>query len=614
MLKFTGNDKSHITEFIADTHQTRVSNRSYFDKQIKEIDRQIRMEPESRVRLNRDGSEDKSKAWMPEAELPLQSQTLEVTSADTMRMLLPRTGPWFEAHAAMTDELLERVDFTSLIMGDENDIPSKMNQDSIDKMVYGLMNYWHSQYGFRSHLGLITGESIKYSMGVGRALVVNRRITMHTSRGVVKKDMDIPMLVPRSIKNTFLDDSETALMNEGLIVAPGHIFEKTMKIKDVQMASEKGNDNVNDMTNGGWVKGALKGIEGDSQGNVQFLEWEGDMVVPRKTTGSLYLPNSVITMIIGHKGKDVESRMVRIRKNKHPFSSYIGFPYHQEHIDTPYGSSPCMKGRPVHAATVNALNVLMTASAYNAEPAIRHDADTAQPEIFPGAFIESDEPVDVLQIGDPSALFAVYAGLNGQYADVTAVNAPRLGAQTVSHTTAFSKDIENQRGQARTVDFVDDTLAGPLSRWLDIEYELGKSSMKGDVSYMIPQWKMYVTVNKKMLPKEVSFNAHGAGGPAEEAQKKQEKMAVLNQAIQLDTLKMQQQMQLGQQPTPKVDVDAAIENLLSEGGWTDVDAITTGAEPAQGATNQGGVAPSAGGNQGLASTVIQAQAFGGKNA
>jgi len=609
-LKFTKADKRHIADFIVESHRTRKSDRADFDRQVLDIDRQLRMEPSAGVRKAANGEIDETKAWMPEAELPLQSQTLEITEADSMRMLLPRSGPWFEANAAITDEYLRKVDFQSIITGDENDIPSKISQDNANKLVYGMLNHWHKQYNFRGNLGLIVGESIKYSMGIARARVANRRILMHTSKGVVRKEMDIPLLIPRSIKHTFLDNSTFAMMNEGHIVAPAQIFQKTMLLKDIQMAAQKGNAKTDDIINGGWFKSALAGLEGDKSGSIEFLEWEGDMVVPRKTTGSLYLPNAIITIVVGKVGKNPDARIIRMRKNKGSFSSIIEFPYHKEDIESPYGSSPLMKGRPVQGAAVYQLNRLLEASAYDAQPAIRYGADDEEPDVFPGAKIQSDEEIQVLKIGNPSALFAVYGGFLSQYDDTTGKNAARLGAQTVSHTTAFSKDAELQRGQARTVDFIDDTLAGPLARWLDIEYELTKMTLKGDVTFNIPQYGGYVTINKSHLPKDVEFVAHGASGPAEEQQKVQSKLQSLNQAAQMDTLLMQQQIQLGQKPEPVINLKEAILQVLKEGGWVDVDAITN--QPQEQAPPAPQAPQEAEANPGLAVAATQGLNFGGQ--
>jgi len=609
--RLTKDDKDSICEFIIDEQRKRKGARKYFDAQITEIDRQLRMEPDISVKKDRHGKIEESKAWLPESELPGQSQTLEVTSADVMRMILPNSGPWFAPHVALTDDYLDKVDYQAMITGDLNDVPSKITQDNADKLVYGFLNHFHKQYDFRGHLSLITGESIKYSMGIGRARLVDKRVFQHTTQGVMKKQMTIPMIVPRSIKNTYLDNNPVSMMNEGHVVSPGHIFCKTMRLKDLQLASEKGNSDINDVVNGGWVKNALKDLEGDDNQNVEIIEWEGDLVCPRKTTDTLYLPNAIVTVAIGRNGNNSDKRMVRIRKNPYPFTSYILFPYFQEDIESPYGSSPLIKGRPVQASAVYALNRLLEVGAYNAQPAVVYDPDDVEPQLFPGAKLAGND-IKTLEIGDPQALLAVYSSFLNQYADVTAVNAPRLGAQTISHTTAYSKEAELARGQVRTVDFVNDTLDGPLTRWLDIEYELGLRALKGNMTLWLPQYNGYATIRKDLMPEEVGFEAFGSGGPAEERAKWERRMASLNQAVQLDTLRMQQQMQLGQPPQPKVDLDSAIEQVLLDGGWTDIDAITRNEAVSQGTPAPQGMEGGLGGNPGNISTALQAIAFGGK--
>lgn len=612
-MNFTKNDKNNICEYIIDTHRARKNKRKTFDLQIAEIDRQLRMEPDRTDKKDSNGTILQDKAWMPEAELPLQSQTLEVTSSDIMRMLgIKASSPWFSAHSLITDSYLNKADFTSLVSGDTNDVATKLTQDNVDKLVYGVLNDNHKQIGFRENVAQIIGESVKYSVGVGRGRFVNKHVFLHSTQGVMKDTTQIPVMVPVSIKNVFLDDSKSALMNEGHIVSPGHIFYKKMKLKDVKMAMAKGNTDPNDMVNGGWFKKSIKDVEDDGNGDIEFLEWEGDLVVSRKSTESMYLPNGIFTVIIGYGKSSNEPQLVRMRKNKYPYSSYIGFPFHMEHIDCPYGSSPLMKGRPVQASAVYALNRLLEASAYDAQPAVQYDEGDEEPEIYPGAKIQTSVDIKTIDIGNPTALFNIYAGLNSQYSDVTAVNAPRLGAQTISHTTAYSKDVEVQRGQARTVDFVDDVQDGPLTRWLNIEYQMTRDNWKSKDIY-IPQYGGWAKPTKNHLPEQVMFDVYGAGGPAEESQKKQMRFAALQQAIQMDTLKMQQQAQLGQPPTPKIDIDAAIEQILHDGGWTDIDQITQSGneDVSRGNPQQAGMEGGAGGNPGNVSTALQALAFGG---
>jgi hypothetical protein len=167
---------------------------------------------------------------------------------------------------------------------------------------------------------------------------------------------------------------------------------------------------------------------------------------------------------------------------------------------------------------------------------------------------------------------SVYFGFLQQYADVTGVNAPRLGAQTVSHTTAYAKEAELSRGTIRTVDYVKSTLKSPLARFLSMEYEIGKDTVKNDTVY-IDAYGGFVTLNKEHLPEKCMFEAHGAGGNAEEQAKRQDKLAALQFALQLDTANVQ----LGGQP--KLNIQGAIEQVLREGKWTDIDILLNQEEP-----------------------------------
>ena len=105
-----------------------------------------------------------------------------------------------------------------------------------------------------------------------------------------------------------------------------------------------------------------------------------------------------------------------------------------------------MKGYPIQVAAVDALNSLFEAAAIKNRPPISYDKDDIEftgsggPRIFPSASWPTLGDIKVhTEIGDPAAMFAIYQGLLQQYADVTGTTAPRLGAQTVSHTTAFAK-------------------------------------------------------------------------------------------------------------------------------------------------------------------------------
>ena len=565
-IRLTKDDKESMAEKICDTKQTRANKRKPLERQWGEIDRQLAMIPAEKVKKQQQGQIEQLNAWMSETELPNQSETLEISTADARRLMVPKGVDWFAAHAALTDEYLDKVDIQSLVAGDENDVPSKITQDNADKLVQGLLSHWHNQYDFKGNLSLINAEAFKYSMGVGRARYVKKRVFLHQSKGVNFKDQRIPILVPRSIKNTYLDDTCHSLSNEGLIIAPAQIFCQVNKVKDLMLASKRGSDDINDM-HGGWIKNSFKGW--DEEAEVEILEWEGDMVVNRKTTGSLYLPNAIISVAVGVKnGKTngtTERTVFRIRKNDVPYSSYILFPYHNEHIDDPYATSPLMKGRPIQAAQTEALNRLSELGQLQSQPPVSQDSDDDEnSQIYPGARL--GESAKIHEIGNPTAMLAVYSAFDSQYSDVTGRTAARLGQQTVSHTTAFAKDAELARGQVRINSYVDASLEGPLERWLMMEYEMGRKNMTEEMYYIRP-YGGFVRVKKAFLPEYVEFEAYGAGQPADENAKFQKRMAALNQAIQIDQLNIS----MGNPPT--LDFASIIEQTLGEGGWTDIDQL-----------------------------------------
>lgn len=571
--KITEKDWNQIAEQIVETWTDRKNSRNNLEKEWKEIDRQLRMEPDITHKLDASGRPDNRKAWMPEVELPLQAQTLEVLTADARRMQFPDSGPWFAPHAMLTDEYLAKVDLQSLVAGDENEVPSIINQDNADKLVMGVLDHWHHQYDFYGHVDKINAESFKYGMGIGRARMVTKKVFIQTAKGIVPEDQRIPVLFPRSIKNVYPDNNPHSLMNEGMIIGSSTVAEDTKRFEDIVISANKGSNDPNKDT-GGWMPKNLKGLQGDKQGNVKLLEWEGDLVISKKTSGSLYVPNVIVTVCMGNdaSGKSLQ-KVVRLRFRKDPFTSYIQFPYHVEHLDTPYPTSPLMKGWPIQKSAVEALSRMLMAAALNTQPPIGYNRDdmvfaqSGGPNIFPGCSWGTIDKIEVYdKIGNPAALFGIYTGLLMQYADVTGVNAPRLGAQTVSHTTAYAKDVENNRGQLRTVDYVRSTLKGPLAQWLNQAYIMGKREMKASTIYIAP-YNGWVKIDKNHIPENVVFDVHGAGGPQEEAMKDQKRLASLQMALSMDGMAMQ----TGRPPSIKIQ--NAIEQVLRNGGWTDTDAL-----------------------------------------
>jgi hypothetical protein len=583
--RFDARDWDYIAEYVIEEWKRRKTDRCDLEKCWAEIDRQIAMEPDIGFKRLPDGTIDTKKMWMSEVELPLQAQALEVLTADARRMLFPDTGAWFRAHAEMTDDYLRTVDFQSLVLGDETEVPSQINQDNADKLVEGfLMHLFRQSAGdnsedFFTRYDKIDAEAFKYGVGVGRARMWNRNLYIKAPGGVRREQRKIPVLMPCSVKNLYLDDRKPS-MHSMQLLEPAPIAFDYIKLENLYMAAARGSDDPDD-EDGGWMPKNLKGMVGDDKGYVTLLEMEGDIVVPRKTTRSVVIPGAIVTVALGGKdaGGNATKGVIRFRFRPTPFSSYLLHPYHYEGADDIYPTSPLMKGRPIQIMCTDALNRLLDSSALKNAPPVGWDrtdqyfAQKGGPEIFPTALWGTTDPAAIKVHnevgGDPAAMMGVFARGVAMYAELTGVLPARLGAQTTSHTTAFAKDAELQRGAVRTVDYVRQIGKGPMTRWLDMAYQMGRSAVgkREPVTFYIDAYGGWVEISKDQLPERSAFEWFGSGGPAEEQQKVQRKLGSLQLALQMD------QMGAAMGKPPAIDLTAAVAEVLREGGWLDLDAL-----------------------------------------
>lgn len=556
--RFTSEDRKQIALMIHDEQKRRENARADREKVWKEVDRQIEMIPRIQHKMLPGGQPDPKKAWMAEVELPLQAQTLEVLTADARRFAKPDSGPWFVAHAAMTDEYLERVS-PSLIAGDSSEVPSELTQDNIDKLVQGWHDHNHRQYDFWGNIDYLHAEAFKYGAMVATGRNVRKSVFYDTTRGIVKRDQMVPMLIPVSIWRTYLDDTKHALNREGIDIGPSIHSVKTQRFEDIAIAAKRGGTDP-DKEQGGWIPEGLKKLKKDKSGNVNVIEAEGDIIVPRRSTRSFTLPNTIATVAFG----DGPPELVRLRFRKQSMSSFIYQLYNPEDLSSAYGPSPLTKGMPVAMAASDALSRLMDWAALNTQPPVRYSPDDPQfrkdggPLLYPGAQIPSLGDVEALLIGDGGALLQVYLNILSQYFDLTGTQAPRLGAQTVSHTTAFAKSAELQRGLVRTLDFSKSSMTGFFPRWLQMEYDLG-SEFTGKKTLYLNEYGGYVEIERNDLPEFSTYEVFGAGGPSEEQERTALQFQAIQFATQIETLKVQ----LGQTEEP-IDLTAIQKQALKK--------------------------------------------------
>jgi len=581
--RFNALDFSFLAEYVVEERDRRKRNRADLERQWKEIDRQILMKPSVDFKKLPNGRVDRTKRWMSELELPLQAQALEVLTADARRMLFSSGESWFRAHSQTTDEYFEAVENDSIILGDRNDVPSRIDQDNVDKLAEGFLLHIFSQMDFAGRMDRINAEAFKYGMGVGRARMETKSVFVDDARGVMRQTVRMPSLVPTSVKNNYLDEMSFQ-GHTSHVLGPAHIAEDYMPLTNLKVAASKGSTDFNN-PNGGWMPGKVGKLEGDDNDCVVLLEMEGDIVIPRKTTRNMLIPNAIVTVAVGGKSGNSNNsqEVVRFRRRGVPESTYLLHPYHYEGATDAYPASPLMKGRPIQIMATDALNRLMDSAMLKNAPPVSYDrsdmffAESGGPIIAPYAVwasIDATIKVHSELGGEPGTLSSILSSAINLYAELTGVLPSRLGAQTVSHTTAFAKDAEIQRGASRTVDYVQQIGHGPMTTWLDRAYRMGRASIGANerVEFYIPAYGGFVSVRKEHLPEKVSWEWFGSAGPAEERETKAQKLQALQLAIQMDNLAIQ----LRRPPT--LNLPAAIQHTLRDGGWTDVDVITSIAE------------------------------------
>ena len=603
-VKLTDAKFNKIAEHIGKELDRRKNQKEREDaeKSWAVIDRQLAIKPDVTFKLLPDGQPDPGRTWMPEVELPMQSIAYEVLTADIRKLRFPDSGSWFMANVETTDQYLRDAQADVRITGDENDLPSQINQDNADKLVQGFMSHLMRQYEFENHYDLIDGESIKYGMGVGRAVMVKKTTQMNTAKGIVKVDTEIPVLVPRTIKNIYPDTRKFAVLNSGFWLSGSTIEVNKLSLSDLTIAANAGSKSPDSM-NGGWMPRMLKGVHGTGSENddIEVIEYEGDLIIAFNNKENFVARNVIITVIRGQASAEdttAVTRVIRWRFSKFTRNSYLFHPYNPEHIDQPYSPGVLGKGSHVQLAATEALNRLLQATAYDAEPTLVYDSEdpdmeaSGGPKIHPGAKIGAASGIDVLDIGNPTGLFTVYSGFLQQYSDVTGITPSRLGAQTLSHTTKFAKQAEIIQGENRTRDYVVSTFKGACAEWLDLCYQMGRENLKGKVSVWIEEYGGFVEFSKKALPENVVFQVFGAGTPIEENQEIARQTAARAEAVQIELLRIQAGLQ------PRLDLDKLQDAALRTGGISDIDAFIneTRSPPVSQGTPDGTPVPGASSN------------------
>ncbi len=513
--KLDAADFRTVAAWVKSEKDTRDGKRRNLDDMWKEIDRQIAMTP-----IPRKTDSGAEKDWYPSIEEPLQFNALEVILADVRSGLFPPSrSSWYRVTGEMDDDMVAAAQKGLVVKG----VPTKLDQEGVNAIIKAVIDYYHRLYDFRSNFMLFVAECVKYGTGAARVREVKMDRFMNDYRGVTNGAG--PAFLPLSIKSTYLDDTEALTMHEGVSIGGVMLHCETRLYEDIKAAAKSGG------AGRGWRTSIINKIEPkkgeDKRGLIEIIEGEGDFIVPNGEK-TIFLPNSRIMVAVGAGGPEV----IRFEESALPFHSRVIGRYMRQDVESAYGVSPLMKGLPVQEAASFALNDLLASGAIKAQPPVAYDRNDATfaakggPEIYPRAMWGTDNPGGVLvqhQIGDSTALLQVYLALIKKYEDLTQANDPRRGGGMKSHTTAGAAQLDTMRALARTEDFVQDLIDGPLTSILYMEYDIIRKVMPKNMMIPIDSEGMsgFIRVSREMLPEKVYFNVFGTAGIQDEAQRNQ---------------------------------------------------------------------------------------------
>lgn len=540
--RLTKKDHSAIAEAIAAEYNRRKSRRTDLEAVWDDIDRQVALTP---VEMNRrpDGSVDPGTEWMPWFEESWQSTALEVIVSDLLDMLLPEGGKFFASQPDTNGELLQQIlaEISADWYFDNKD--TKATADDVRAIVDAVHLHFVGLYDFRGTVRSLLVDAIKYGAFAAKVRIVQSDTFSGDYRGTYSKSVKFPALVYYPIRNVYLDDSAPTVWTSGENVGPAHIWTSVLKVAALKRLSGDG-----------WLPAKIAELTKslDEDEDVTLVEYAGDLIVPRSTVPSIFLPSCVATVAC-HSGSEPGTQLVRYQENPYPFRPWITGAYFPTNLHvggkpSPYGSSPLLNGRPLQRAGSNFFTRMAHVGLLNARPPVSYDPDTTAyavsggPDLYPGALIP--DPTGLLkvhQIGDLGQLSQVWTQIRQAYMEVTGVLPGRISGMSKSHQTLGAVQTEQERSASRTVTFGRSLLTGLLHTYLAVAYELGKECLKGRGRMLyVPRFHDFVNISARMLPETCEYDVFGSGEPQAEALALSKKLNALTLVAKSNEVAVQQ--------------------------------------------------------------------------
>lgn len=569
-------DWDTIALWIKEEKERRATSsaRKYLEAIWAEVDRQVRMEP-----IARDFGRGSAKDWYPALELPAQFNTLEVLAADCRRLLFPKDVSWYDVSAHVSDDYMaramDRQDKFPVIGNTAT--PVKLDAKTVNTLVRATIDHYHRYYDFSGNFDLWLAEILKYGTSAAQVRRVKWTKFSHEFRGVTASSIEGPAFIPIGIKNTYLDDTVTQVMQEGIVTGPLNIRNYWQSLEDLKRAAKAGGSGK------GWMTSKIDNLEpmkgpDEKKDQVELIFVEGDVVVP-KSRSSIFLPNVWITIAVGNNG----ATPVRFETNPQPFRSFVFGHYMRIDVDSPYGVSPLMKGQPVAEAMTEIFCDMMATSRLRALPPIVYDNSNPSvmamggPDIAPNAQIGTDnlDGIKTLEIGDLGAVTQTFEVAKKTYEELTGNTDPRRSAEVKSHTTKASADYQANIGLSRTEDFVSSLETGPITSVLYMDYAIIKDVLTKPqpISVDADGIKGWVKVAAADLPDDVLFVVTGSSGLMDIQTRNQAAMQAHVTAVQ----GVEAGLKIGI-PTPTLDLEAMIKDGYNRAGVQDAEQFV---KPAQ---------------------------------
>lgn len=484
------------------------SNRKKHERIWKEVDRQINMEPMERIARDPDSP---VTDWHSALELGELSRASEVLSADIRRLTFP--PHWFDPHVYLVSD-----------MDAETGAPatSENEQKEANDRLRAFMSQQHVDFSLKDRADLSVKEALHHGSYVAE---VQFETMMAVKPGGNVAFSGSPAWVAHSMWNCFPD------------LTPANVGVNMFYTGSMIIVEYKDRDQLRRTTGPHYMN--LNKIRSDeNKKQIKCIKYFGDITITRGNGDDIYLPNCQVRVT-------EEGIVYYYRENPMPFPEIIYNGWERLDVRDPYYVSPLIKMSPTQKFGSEMANKFIDSIDLVNEKPIVYDATdesfigTGGPVIAPGAKTPTRGTATYkeINVGNPDATLA---GLKFSLVELqkgTSVDAVRSGMSSGAEQTATEVERVHQGAQIRTLNFVDKHESNGLRPFLYMQHELNKEKLGNYAFYNsgvgVPDFDV---MTKNELPLHATFEVVGSRGIVDDAQRKQETLAVTKFASEIPAM------------------------------------------------------------------------------